>query len=241
MKSRTARSTFVYWLLPALLWLLTWLLGGFHYETNDDLLMSFIARGIAFGEPVADYAIYFHGFGRAFVWLYKQFPVVPWYGLLLYFLLFISTQLAFGFIYKLLKKRWPFKAICAGLILFFLAGWYEHLFWFNYMRVPFLLAGLAFLNAMPLAGKTQEPGLPSLLWLTLLFFLALCIRPGAALLGVLIVLPLVMLQGLKIRKMLVVSAKQFLPFLIAGIAFAAFLQIKTNDQAAVYRKLDTLK
>src|SRR5687768_3721635 len=139
MKSGLKEFALICGVLPVLLWVLTWLAGGFHYETNDDLVMSFIARGITFGQPVGDYSIYFHGFGEVFVWLYAQFPAVPWYGAILYALLLVATQLAFWFIYSKLRSKLSLPVILGLLVLFFLANWYEHIFWFNYMRVPFLL------------------------------------------------------------------------------------------------------
>src|SRR5688572_28215326 len=135
---QTTEHVLITWVLPVLLWGLTWLIGGFHYETNDDLLMSFIARGILFGQPVADFGLYFYGFGDAFVWLYKHFPTLPWYGLVLYLLLFIPTELTFRFGYIILKPKLSFRVIVVLLVVFYLANWYEHAFWFNYMRVPFL-------------------------------------------------------------------------------------------------------
>lgn len=238
---KPAERAVLCWALPALLWLVTWLAGGFHSETNDDLIMAFIARGIAFGEPVGDYSLYFHGLGTVFVWLYRQFPELAWYGLVLYGLLFLATHLAFSFIYKVLETRWPVKAIAGFMVFFFLAGWYEHIFWFNYMRVPFLLAGLVALHLFyPAAAPEKQNG-----WLLtgfgLLFFVALCIRPGAAGLGLLVVLPVAWLpirdQGYNRKQW----AGRLAPLLIAGGLFLIFLQLTTAGSAATYRRLDTLK
>ncbi len=228
------------WVWPFLLWFFTWLIGGFHYETNDDLLMSFIVRGIAFGEPVGDLSLYFHGFGHLFVALYRQFPAIPWYGLILYFLLFIATHLAFRVIYRQLKPRFSFAAISGILILFYLANWYEHAFWFNYMRVPMLLSGLVLLNAFPAGTNSEKPRTRVLIWYAFLFFLALCIRPGAALLGIMLVAPVLVLGAFKSSNFGVFTAK-LLPFAIAGIAFLIFLQISSGKDVTGYRQTDTLK
>lgn len=240
--NRPAAEAFIFsWLLPALLWALTFLLAGFHYETNDDLLMSFIARGLAFGKPVGDYGIYFHGFGQLFVWLYQQFPAVPWYGFILYALLFLATSLAYKFLYKVLRPRCSFITLIGTDILFYLANWYEHAFWFNYMRVPLLLAALSLLNAFPSNGQNQKINWLNVAGLSFLFLLALAIRPGAALLGVTVVFPYLLFQWLRYKERQMKFLKTVAIFTVSGILFTGWLQLHATKAAAQYRHVDTLK
>src|SRR5688572_17560340 len=241
MKSGLKEFALICGVLPALFWVLTWLAGGFHYETNDDLVMSFIARGIAFGKPVGDYSIYFHGFGDVFVWLYAQFPAVLWYGGILYALLFLATQLAFWFVYSQLRSKVSLPVIVVLLLLFYLANWYEHLFWFNYMRVPFLLAGLVLLNAFGSENSSVRPVWWVAIGWGLVFFMALCIRPGAAFLGVLVVLPVIIGALFNAGTYARFFMRRSFPFVMAGFLVLLFLQGKSNEPADLYRQLDTLK
>ncbi|MGV3586240.1 MAG: hypothetical protein ACO1OF_04490 [Adhaeribacter sp.] len=222
--------------LPTLLFGLTYLLLGFHYETNDDVIISLLLRGILIQPPLSDLSLYFHGLSHGLTLLYKLAPQIPWYGIMLYALLFTATVLAFIFlqVHGLVRKRFWW----AWFLLFFLAGWYEHIFWFNYMRVPLLLAGTGYLLFLSLWGNKNNLFVNIILGL--LFLVALCIRPSAALLGFAVVWPatFLLLPG-KINAWL--KWQSLLYFAVIGLGFFVWLHFTQSPTEKQYQRLDWLK
>ncbi|QHJ06629.1 hypothetical protein [Hymenobacter busanensis] len=218
--------------LPVLLVLLVAFGPGCYYETNDDVVITLLLRGRTAVAPVTNLHLYFHGWAALLAWLYTQWPAVPWYGLLLYALLTLALVLLFAFLDRLLLRavpQTPWRT--ALLVLFFFAAFLEHVLWFNYLRVPVLLAGSAVLFAAQRARSPKWPWVVAFLCLTA----AWAIRPSGALLGVVAVAPAAgWLVG---RRGLGIAAVAF-GLCVSGAAVLAF--ISTPD-AARYRRLDVLK
>jgi hypothetical protein len=217
-------------LLPALLLLAArWGLGAY-FETNDDAAIVQLLRGTTAAGPVTDLHLYFHGLGAGLAWLYQAAPAVPWYALLLYSLLYAATAGAFTLLDRLLIGRLPGLWITVLLGLFFLVAWLEHGFWFSYVRVPLLLAGVGVLTA------AQRPANRAALGLGLLAFgLAWLIRPSAAGLGLLAAVPGAWwLSGRRALPVLGGAAA----WVVAG---AFFLNLTWSSAAATFRRLDVLK
>ncbi|WBA42758.1 hypothetical protein [Hymenobacter canadensis] len=217
-------------LLPALLLLAVgWGLGAY-FETNDDTAIIQLLRGTTAAVPVTDLYLYFHGLGAGLSWLYQVAPAVPWYALLLYGLLYAATVGAFTVLDRLLLGRLPGPWIVGLLVLFFLVAWLEHGFWFNYVRIPLLLAGVGVLTA------AQRPASRAALWLGLLAFgLGWLIRPSAAVLGLLAAVPGAWW----------LSGRRALPILGGAatwaVAGALWLNLTWSPAAATFRRLDVLK
>ena len=217
-------------LLPALLLLAVgWGLGGY-FETNDDAAIILLLRGTTAAAPVPDLHLYFHGLSALLMGLYQLAPAVPWYALLLYGLLYAATVGAFTFLDRLLAGRVPASWVTVLLVLFFVVAWLEHGFWFNYVRVPVLLAGVGLLLAV------QRPASRRLLVLGVLAFgISWLIRPSAALLGLLAVVPGAWW----------LSGRQALPVLAGALLWAglgaALLGATQTAPAKAYRTLDVLK
>jgi hypothetical protein len=217
-------------LLPALLLLAVgWGLGAY-CETNDDIAIMQQLRGTSAATPVTDLHLYFHGLGAGLSWLYQVAPAVPWYALLLYGLLYAATVGAFTFLDRLLLGRLPGPWIAGLLTLFFLVAWLEHGFWFSYVRVPVLLAGVGVLTA------AQRPASRVALALGLLAFgLGWLIRPSAAVLGLLAAAPGAWW----------LSGRRALPVLggaaAVAVAGALFLNLTWSPAAATFRRLDVRK
>jgi hypothetical protein len=105
--------------------------------------------------------------------------------LVLYCFLYLGTVNAFLFLQQPGAGKYQLRLV--WLLLFFVVSWVEHLYWFNYMRVPLLLAGTGFL--LLLKKPVNQKNWPVLAIIGSLFLLALCIRPSAALLGFAVVGP----------------------------------------------------
>ncbi|TYZ07852.1 hypothetical protein FY528_14235 [Hymenobacter lutimineralis] len=217
-------------LLPAALLLVTGLQLGCYFETNDDLAIIQLIRGVTAAGPVGDLHLYLHGLSSLLAFLCQTWPAVPWYGVLLFGLLYGATALAFAIIDRLLRGRVPTWKITLLLVLFYGTLWLEHALWFNYLRVPVLLAGCGLLYAAQRHGQrwAQVVGLGA-------FVVAWLIRPSAADVALLVALPGVWwLSG---RRAMPLAAGALAWALVAGLS-VALLRLPTE---AAYRRLDVLK
>ncbi|UOQ51332.1 hypothetical protein [Hymenobacter cellulosivorans] len=216
--------------LPALLLVLAGLGLGCYYETNDDVSITLLLQGSTAAAPVTDLHLYFHGLAPVLAGLYQHWPGLPWYGLLLYALLYLATVLSFAVLDKLLRGRLAGTRIFLVLLCFFGLAWLEHGLWFNYVRVPVLLAGTALLLA------AQRPTRRRVLAVAVLALaLAWLIRPSAALLGLVAAGPgALWLAGRRGASL----AGAGLALLL--LASASLLLTRTPAEAS-YRTLDVLK
>ncbi|MBT9395133.1 hypothetical protein KLP40_18340 [Hymenobacter sp. NST-14] len=203
---------------------------GCYFETNDDLTIVALLRGQTAAAPVRDLHLYFHGYAALWSRLYAAAPTWPWYGLTLYTLLYVATVLVAAVLWRLVRARTGGAAALALLGLFWLVGWLEHGFWFNYVRVPLLLAGAGVLLA-----AQRAPARWALVTGLLAFGLSWLIRPSAAVLGAAVALPGAWwLAG---RRALPIGAG-ITTWAVLG---ALWLQLTWSPQAATFRRLDVLK
>lgn len=217
-------------LLPALLLLLAGWGLGCYFETNDDPAIILLLRGIAADAPVTDLHLYFHGVGAVLAGLYQLFPAVPWFGVVLYSLLYVATVLVFSVLDHLLVGRVSSTKITGLLVLFFLVAWLEHGLWFNYVRVPLLLTGAGVLFA---AQRPQRWG--AFLLGVAAFGLSWLIRPTPALMGLLIAAPGAWW----------LSGRRALPILLAALLWAGIgagiLGLTSSSQTKALASLDVPK
>lgn len=230
MNAATLGGIFRVVLLPLLLLLAA--IGGLgaYYETNDDLIITQLLRGTTAAAPVTDLHLYFHGLAALLAALYARFPAVPWYGLLLYALLYAALVLVFGVLNRLLKPHLTPLRLTLVLVAVFGLVLIENSLWFNYMRVPLLLAGAGGLFA------TQRTRHAWALALGLLAFgVAWLIRPSAAVLGLLVVVPGGLWLGGRRGAYMLAAA-----LLLAGLGGIS-LTLTRSPAAAQFRVLDLLK
>ena len=230
MNTATLGGIFRVILLPLLLLLAAVAGLGAYYETNDDLIITQLLRGETAAAPVRDLHLYFHGLAAGLAALYARFPAVPWYGLLLYSLLYLAWVLLFAVLNRLLRPHLTSTQLTITLVLVFGLVLLENSLWFNYMRVPLLLAGAGGLFA---AQRTKQR------WWVMLglaaFGLAWLIRPSAAVLGLVVVVPGGIWLGGRRGAMVLLAA-----LLTAGLG-GGLLGLTRPPAATRYRVLDVLK
>jgi hypothetical protein len=230
MNAATLGGIFRVILLPLLL-LLAAIAGlGAYYETNDDLIITQLLRGETAAARVTDLHLYFHGLAPVLAALYTRFPAVPWFGLWLYSLLYASLVLVFAVLNRMLKPWLTPTQLTIALALIFGLVLIENGLWFNYMRVPLLLAGAGGLFA---AQRTKQS------WGVVLglvaFSIAWLIRPSAAVLGLIVAVPGgIWLGGRR-------GAIVLLATLAAAGLGGGLLGLTRSPAAAHYRVLDVLK
>jgi hypothetical protein len=91
---------------------------GIYYETNDDLAIIQLLRGNTAAAPVTNLHLYFHGLAWVLAGLFRLLPAVPWYGVLLYTLLYAATALTFAVLDKLVRHRVAPELVTVLLVLF---------------------------------------------------------------------------------------------------------------------------
>ncbi len=222
------------------LFVFTFIITGCFYETNDDVILTFLITGVFNNQPIPDLTLYLHGFSQILTFLYQILPGVPWYGIFLYSLLFGLTGLAFWLIYRQLHPVLTSGKIYLLLTLLYVANWYEHVFWFNYSRLPILLAGIAVFVAIVNRQLAKPFTFKQAFFYGFLFLVALCLRPSLALFGFLLVLPLLMWpfgSGINLKK----TARQLLPFVVTSIIFGVAVLAKETPAQKEYRRNDVLK
>jgi hypothetical protein len=216
--------------MPALLLLAAGWGLGCYFETNDDPAIILMLRGTTAAAPVSNLHLYFHGFSNLLAALYHTWPALPWYGLVLYGLLYVATVLVFSVLDRLLVGRVPSSWITALLVLFFLTAWLEHGLWFNYVRVPVLLAGAGVLFAAqrPQSRRALAVGV-------LVFGVSWLIRPSIAVLGLLLAGPgACWLSGRRAAPILVATG-------LWAVVGAGILSELRTPQAAALRIIDVPK
>lgn len=217
-------------LLPAGLLLGAGLGLGCYFETSDDAAIIQLLRGTTAAAPVADLQLYFHGLSRLLAGCYQLWPALPWYSLLLYGLLYAATAAVFTVLDRLLASRVSAVSATALLVLLFLTMWVEHGLWFNYSRVPILLAGAGVLFGAQRPTSRAAFGLA-----VLAFGVGWLIRPSAAVLGLLVAMP----------GACWLSGRRAGPVLAAALLWAllgeGMLRLASGPQTQAYRTLDVLK
>ncbi|MBO0358906.1 hypothetical protein J0X19_13190 [Hymenobacter sp. BT186] len=172
------------WVLPAVLLIATWVIYGCYYESNDDVAISQVIRGETAIAPVYSLHLYFHGFSAILASLYQIMPSFPWYGILLYLLLYSSLILVHQILYEALEYKMSLTHLCLCLVLLYWFTWQETALLMNYTRIPILLSGVGILYA-----TKQRTCLRSFSIGVAVAFLGWCIRPSTALLGLLVAAP----------------------------------------------------
>lgn len=180
-------------LLPLLLLGAVYGAGGFYYESNDDLTIVLLVRGITAAAPVSNLHVYLGWWGPFLATLYTWVPEFPWYDALLTLLVYVSLVVAF---YVLEAIAWSTQCRWRTLVLelvFFGATYVPHLVQMNFTRPALLLgtsAGL--LLALPAEGRRTAGR-----WAVvgLLFVAGWQLRSQAAELGALLTVPVLLLHS----------------------------------------------
>lgn len=130
--------------------------------------MELFFRGITVPEGQWD-LYYWHRLSSPFlVFLYKQFPEISWYGLMLYVALWLAASHFFIIIYRVMPGHfWVKLAACLFLFFFILL---ENVLTINFLRVTLLLAISNF--ALYLITSKDVSGQWNRFFFTLYFFAA---------------------------------------------------------------------
>lgn len=218
--------------LSALLLGLQGAFGGFFYETNDDLLMELLLRGINGAAPVSNLQLYLHGWSQLLATLYTWFPTIPWYALLLYVLLYASLTVFFWTLDVISCNRLNSSQTALVQIVFYGLTYFLHAVQINFTRPALLLGASA--GLLLLVPRRKNLRAVWSVWLLAGFALiaSWALRPSGAALGLVLTLPLVLWHGWG-RGAKVISFLCGLLLALTGIRILA-----EAPEAKLYRHLD---
>lgn len=223
-------------LLPILLVVITGIVLGCYFETNDDLVIIFMLRGTGMLAPVSNLHLYFHGSAPLLTSLYQLLPALPWYGIFLYALLIISAVLAFHVLDHMTEQLSVSRKIIL-LIFFFFLTYVEHVLRMNFTRVPILLTGTTLLYLFQLIQQ-RRLGLGWLLIGTVLIGISWTIRSNGAFLGILVTAPAIFVlpPARWGRAAMLVAC-----YLILALAGSAWLTLGVDGSQRAYEHLSNTR
>ena len=181
--------------LSAVLLGLQGVLGGFFYETNDDLLMELLLRGITGAVPVDNLYLYLHGWSNLLAALYSYAPAVPWYGLTLYVTLYFSLAICFWTLEEISRKRLNGWQLASLQIVFYALTFFLHAVQINFTRPALLLGAAAGLLLLTPRPDGSSPRWPVWVLASLALVAGWGLRPSGGILGLVLTLPLALWQG----------------------------------------------
>jgi hypothetical protein len=224
------------YLLPALLIGLTTLVMGAYYETTDDMLLTLLLRGVFSAQPVTDLHLELHGLSHLIAFAYQILPGLPWYGIFMFFCLYLALVLIFRLIFKLGRRIFTNEQVAFLVTFLFIGALADTLLSFHFSRVAMLLSAASFLTY---AFDSKEPGgrhTRILLICSMGMVLALCISTGAAVLGLALALPAALRvpgrTGIDFRNLVT----SLVPFALVGVLFFSFNILTRSDDEIAYQR-----
>lgn len=195
----------------AIYFILSGLLFGFTYESNDDPAFENCLRGVYWNSHISNFYFYYRGIALFFVWLYQHFDIgINWYGWSLILESLVACLIICYLLYNKTKSFWT--------VILFLMLYQQSVFLVSFTRISIFLsfAALFFLFSIDLFKKKRGIYFISIL----LFIWAYLMRPNAGLLAFLFILPFVLSSytrvQLLIKKVIILS----IPLVLAiGINF----------------------
>ncbi len=227
----------VVYFLPAILVVLTALVTGCYFENADDMTIILLLQGDITAQPASVLHVGFFGIGHVLRALYSLTPDVPWYGLVMYAILYLSLVLHTSVVQRLGRRLLSNSQIAVVVTALFLLAWTEHIMWFNFTRISVLLASGAFLAYCFDDKESGSRHIRAAVLYTLAFALALCIFPTAAVLGMLLALPAAIRvparSGLDFKNLV----STLVPFLVVSVVFFSATVLSRSEEEVGLNRL----
>ncbi len=210
---------------------------GCYFENADDAILTFLLRGTLTSQPVTALHVGLYGIGHLLGGLYAILPDLPWYGLLLYAILYLALLLHTALLQRIARRILTNPQIAVLVTALFMVAWTEHVLWFNYTRLPILLASGAFLSYAFDDKETSARHTRAAVLFTLAYLLALCIFPTSAVLGLGLALPAAIRvparSGLDFKNL----ASSLVPFVLVSVIFFSAAVLTRSEEEVGYSRL----
>jgi hypothetical protein len=134
------------YLLPAILFVTSYVAFGFYYGDNDDPAIEALIRGLFFSHPVTEFYAFHRITAIVYARLYQLFPNIPWYGIFMYVLLLLAVTNYFVLIHRHVEKFITNYALLIPLlIIFYLVFFLDGVIFIFFTKVAILLAASSIL------------------------------------------------------------------------------------------------
>lgn len=156
----TARSVGFVWqdyvaafFLPIALLYVSYHFLGSYFETNDDPRYVMAMKGLVTPKPYNNFVSVYRFTSDWYIWLYKHFPTIGWYGWSMFLLLWGALVNLFFALTYYLKGRlhwWGILLVfCAAYFLLFL----QNVYWINFTRPALLTTGSSMMLVFAILGS----------------------------------------------------------------------------------------
>lgn len=126
---------------------------GSYFEMNDDPRYVMAMKGFASPVPYNNFVSVYKFTSDLYIWLYKNFPDIGWYGYSMFFIMLGSLFNIFISIYLVALNRINFLFIILIFIGFYFLIYFQNVYWINFTRPSIigtssfiLLLGALYLN-----------------------------------------------------------------------------------------------
>ena len=184
---------------------------GSYFEMNDDCRYVMAMKGFASPKPFDNFATVYVFTIDLYIYLYKHFPDVGWYGLSLFLLLWGALFNIYISLYLFAKNRINLLLIVGLFIAFYFLIFFQNVYWMNFTR-PSMLATASFmvlLSALYIHNETLRKNKWILIFPVITYIFAHLTRLDAGYLG--------MAFGSAFAVLLLFRQKNLLPFLLKFI------------------------
>lgn len=213
-------------LLPILLFIITYLVFGFYFETNDDFVISLLLKGDL--QPQGGIYDLSNFFLVKLVYiydiLYSYYPSLPWYGFSLAVFNLAAAINIFYITDNLLSRYFKKYFITFILICLYFIFVLENNIEINYTRTSFILMGSSLLSIFFMLSKDKTQKVNKYVIINfILLIIALLIRPMAGILSAFILLPVIIF-------VIIVSGKIKIPLYWIASIYLILLMLYSYTQ-----------
>lgn len=221
-------------LLPLILFIIWGSWFGLYYESNDDFAIDLMLRGITTVKPVNNFHLYMYGWSQILAFLYTYLPQIPWYGLLLYLLLYFANVLLLFCIEFICRNKISGKYIVMIDVLVMHLFTCVLFFKINFSKPALLLSGIILVWLLVRYIYDAKNINKKDLALTLVIFVAAwALRPGAAILGLITAAPLIVFVPFSIA-----VKRVMIPFVLLIGLLQMGVMFSFTSEGELYRKID---
>lgn len=185
---------------------------GSYFEMNDDGRYVMAMKGFASPKPFDNFATVYVFTIDLYIYLYKHFPNVGWYGLSMFLMLWGALFNIYISIYLLSKNRIHYLLTLALFIAFYFLIFLQNEYWMNFTR-PSMLAACSFivlLSVLYIHDETLRKNKWILIFPVITYIFAHLTRLDAGYLGIAF--------GSAFAVLFIFKQKNVLPFILKFIA-----------------------
>src|SRR5436190_16199045 len=144
----TIEGVFNVYVLPTLLFIVTYLTFGFYYFSSDDALVAALIRGFPFGIPVKEFFFCHRLTAAVYADLTQIYSGLPWYEMAMCACMLLSIINYFSLIHQYLKRVVPSALMTPILVSAYVLLFLNSVIALNFTEVSIFVSASAILRAL---------------------------------------------------------------------------------------------